>query len=253
MTTPKPTILLTGANGGLGSAFVTAFLKSPQSATHHALYTVRSPSTVPDLQAILKSAPSTHTYDILPLDLSSLESVRTLAEDVNSKVAKGELGPIKSLVLNAGWQDANAETLKPRIFTKEGYEGHFGINYLANFLLVLLLLQSVNKEEGRIVLVSSYTHDGLDKQNDGLAYYTSNTGEFKELYKGTDELVKGKEWSDDGWKAGMRRYGASKTCLVLFMFVPFHSFLHSTLTNLTKGMNSNAASLPTQHSPTSQS
>jgi NAD(P)-dependent dehydrogenase (short-subunit alcohol dehydrogenase family) len=253
MTAPKPTILLTGANGGLGSAFVTAFLKSPQSATHHGLYTVRNPSTAHGLQTILKSAPSTHTYDILPLDLSSLESVRSLAEDVNAKVAKGELGPIRALVLNAGWQDANAETLKPRMFTREGYEGHFGINYLANFLLVLRLLQSIDKKEGRIVLVSSYTHDGLDKQNDGLGFYKSETGEFKELYKGTDELAKGKEWSDDGWKAGMRRYGASKTCLVLFMFVPSLSFSHITVANLTKGMNSNAASPQTQHSPTSQS
>lgn len=179
--------------------------------------------------------------------------MRSLAEDVNAKVAKGELGPIRALVLNAGWQDANAETLKPRMFTREGYEGHFGINYLANFLLVLRLLQSIDKKEGRIVLVSSYTHDGLDKQNDGLGFYKSETGEFKELYKGTDELAKGKEWSDDGWKAGMRRYGASKTCLVLFMFVPSLSFSHITVANLTKGMNSNAASPQTQHSPTSQS
>lgn len=44
-------------------------------------------------------------------------------------------------------------------FTAEGTEMTFAVNYLANFLLSTLLLQSIDEEGARIVFLSSTTHD----------------------------------------------------------------------------------------------
>lgn len=41
----------------------------------------------------------------------------------------------------------------------ERLEMMFAVNHLANFLLALLLLESMDREQGRIVLVSSHAHD----------------------------------------------------------------------------------------------
>lgn len=211
----KGSVLLTGANGGLGSAFVANFLSSSQAKEYRALFTVRNPATARDLQAVLGKAPNDSKYEVLSLDLGSLENVRTLAGDINERVANGTLEPIRALVLNAAFQDASSEALKPQILTKEGYEMAFGANYLANFVLVLDLLQSMDKEHGRIVFVASWTHDAFDPQNGIPPIY--NGEEFKTMFTSAEALSKGVEYKDDAWAAGMRRYGASKLLGVMFM------------------------------------
>jgi hypothetical protein len=75
-----------------------------------------------------------------------LEKNCAAAEDINARVARGTLPPIRALVLNAAWQEANAETLLPKTCTNDGYEATFAIKYLASFLFVLLLLQSIDNE-----------------------------------------------------------------------------------------------------------
>lgn len=218
MTTLKPSLLLTGANGGLGIGFVQNLLSSPYAHTYHALYTVRNPSTASALQTLLSvSAPKTHTYTILALDLNSLAAVRLVASQLHKKIATGQLGRIQALVLNAGWQEANANTLKPQSFTEDGYETNFGVNYLAPFLLVLLLLGGMGSE-GRVVMVGSFTHDAGDPRaaRDMKLYLRE---EDKEMFRegGVEEWARGREWVDDGYLAGMRRYGGSKLGGVMFM------------------------------------
>ncbi|KAH7327107.1 hypothetical protein BKA65DRAFT_62351 [Rhexocercosporidium sp. MPI-PUGE-AT-0058] len=217
MTSPlKGSVLITGANGGLGSAFVANFLNSPQAKEYRGLFTVRNASTAHDLQAIVKKAPKDTEFEVLPLDLGSLENVRTIAADVNERVANRTLEPIRALVLNAAYQDAGAEAFKPQTFTKEGYEMAFGANYLANFVFVLDLLQSMDKEHGRIVFVSSWTHDAYDPQNNSPPIYKGE--EFKTMFTSAQALSKGIEYTDDAWAAGMRRYGASKLLGVMWMY-----------------------------------
>lgn len=98
------TILLTGANGGLGSAIVTEIVKSPDLAAYHGVYTVRNAASAPQLKQALAGAKS-HKHDIVDLDLSTLASVRNAAGDVNRRVAAGEWPPIRALILNAAYQD----------------------------------------------------------------------------------------------------------------------------------------------------
>ncbi|KAF5616702.1 dehydrogenase reductase [Fusarium sp. NRRL 52700] len=201
------TILITGANGGLGSAIVTNILGKPQLASNHTgVYIVRSAATATRLQQVLKSAPEGHRHDVVDLDLGSLASVRTMATRINHRVAVGDLPPIRALILNAGYQDH-----------EDIVNSNQAVNFLANQLLTLLLLQSMDKENGRILLIGSWSHDINDERNNtNIKCYTG----YDILFPGPEELAKGR-WSrpdsGGGWLTGYRRYGASKLCAVMFM------------------------------------
>jgi NAD(P)-dependent dehydrogenase (short-subunit alcohol dehydrogenase family) len=105
MPSSTGTVLITGANGGLGSAFVSQFLKSPQAANHTGLFAVRNPSTATTLEKVVSSTSNSHSrHEIISLDLSNLASVRAGAKAINERIASGALPPIRALVLNAAIQ-----------------------------------------------------------------------------------------------------------------------------------------------------
>jgi len=245
----KGSILITGANGGLGTGFVSNFVNSPYASSYRGIYTVRNPATATSLKKVLEKAPKSHQYETISFDLSSLEGVRAKAAEINAKVASGTWEPIRALILNGAWQEATMETLKPLTFTKEGFEGHFAINYLANFLFVLLVLQSMDKEYGRIVLVSSWSHNTDDPRNDSINIYKGD--EYKTLWRDAEILSKGVVYTDDAYKAGMRRYGASKLLLVMFMYVGTTFSRNIPLTTI--GMSCSADSRRMMTSPKSLS
>ena len=85
----------------------------------------------------------------LELDLASLQSVRHFVQ----QLAQLNIPQLKGLVCNAGVQIVFGTT-----FTVDGFETTFGVNHLAHFLLVNLLLPQM-MENSRIVFVSSDTHD----------------------------------------------------------------------------------------------
>ncbi|VUC26655.1 unnamed protein product [Clonostachys rosea] len=209
----KGTIIVTGANGGLGSAIVTKILSERElAATHSGLYTVRKAANASALKTVLNGAPQSHKHEILEMDLGSIASVRDTAAKLNRRVAAGDLPPIRALILNAAYQDS--EEIK---MSDDGYEMTWQVNYLANQLLVLMLLQSMDATHGRIVVIGSWSHDIDDKRN-------TNGGEpykgWDSLYPGAEELAKGgwsKPDSGGGWYTGYRRYGASKLCAVMLM------------------------------------
>ena len=146
----RGSILLTGANGGIGGGIASEILKSSYGITHQTLYVVRDPAKAEQLKDILKKAPKDHQHELLPLDFASLNSVRAFAADINKRVANGSLPPLQAVILNAGVQDVTSKH-----FTSDGMERTFEVNYLANFLLVLLLLGSMDKQHGRIAFVGS--------------------------------------------------------------------------------------------------
>jgi NAD(P)-dependent dehydrogenase (short-subunit alcohol dehydrogenase family) len=43
--------------------------------------------------------------------------------------------------------------------TEDGYEMTWQVNYLSNLVLALLLLRSMDKEKGRILIVGSWSHE----------------------------------------------------------------------------------------------
>ncbi|KAK4113267.1 putative short-chain dehydrogenase [Canariomyces notabilis] len=229
----KGTILLTGANGGYGRAIVSHILSTPSlAAQHHGIYTVRNAATASALHRTLQSSPNSpsHTHDIMSMDLSRLSSVREAAASINARVAAGEIPPIRALILNAGfidpfkqsWTDDTEEDGRRLDMT-------FVSNYLGHWLLTLLLLQSMDRERGRVVVVSSSVHDPEDKRNDVTGCYKDNKWRtffsYDESGSGsgmTDPIAYG-TWSnnstdnDAAWRSAQRRYGASKLCLVMMV------------------------------------
>ncbi|KAM6945415.1 LOW QUALITY PROTEIN: polyprenol dehydrogenase [Aplochiton taeniatus] len=92
--------------------------------------------------------------EFLFLDLASVTSVRQFVQKF-----KGRALPLHLLVNNGGIM------LVPEGETEDGYELHFGLNYLGHFLLTNLLLSSLRtsgKQEScsRVVTMASATHYG---------------------------------------------------------------------------------------------
>jgi len=214
MSPPSGTTIVTGATGGMGSAIVSHIMRRSDLAdTQTGIYTVRKPSSAPALRKALQSAPSSHKHEVVGLDLSSIKKVRAFAKDINERVASGAIPPIRALILNAGYQDHTELNM-----TSDGYEMTWQVNYLANFLLALLLLQSMDKKEGRILIVGSWTHDVDDDRNRSGGQDPYSAPHWNSLFPDVDDLARGR-WStpqdDPSWLSGFRRYGASKLCVVM--------------------------------------
>jgi len=204
------TVIVTGANGGLGSAFVQNLLPT----SYHGIFTVRdlTAHSSGTLKEILTSTSMSHA--IIPLDLGSLAAIRAFAEDINSQVSSGKIPKIRALVLNAGMQ-----TFHGVKYTGDGIETTFAVNYLANFLLVLLLLKSMDPEKGRVIAVSSWCHD--------TSFYMNNFVTDKIVFR-DPEVMAYPDYEDkegDYWPAGMRRYGLSKLCMLMFGYRPIEAKL----------------------------
>lgn len=102
----KGTIIVTGANGALGSAIVGHIVQRPDLASNYTgIYTVRKTASATQLAKALQSAPASHKNQTLEMDLGSIASVRKTAAHINRQVAGGQLPPIRALIFNAGYQD----------------------------------------------------------------------------------------------------------------------------------------------------
>ncbi|KAL2836326.1 hypothetical protein BJY01DRAFT_252055 [Aspergillus pseudoustus] len=170
-------------------------------------------STASKLQDALAGASSEHQHDEYSLDLSSLANVRLVANTINMRVADGSLPPIRALVLNAGYQEHTEQ-----YFSEDSLDMSVQCNYLSHWLLTLMLLQSMDKQRGRILVLGSSTHDPNHPANDSVGMFKDK--QWKILLHDTHGLAKG-TWSsardDSSFKAGFRRYGAGKLCEIMMM------------------------------------
>jgi NAD(P)-dependent dehydrogenase (short-subunit alcohol dehydrogenase family) len=214
----KGTIIVTGAAGGIGSGWVLEHLKTQQAKLYHTIYFIHQ-SAPGHLKEILESQTTTeYSYEILPLDLSKMSEVRLAAKELNNRVEKGELGKIKILLLIAGALFLDPRTKDGVSFTEDGIECNFAVNYLCNFLLILLLLQSLDKKAGaRIIAMGSTNHNPDFLSTKGSFHSPESRVLFGE--GGTEDLVKATERvaRGDVLRASMRRYGRSKFCLIMYL------------------------------------
>lgn len=202
------TVIVTGAAGGLGLALAESIVKRPEAEA--CIFTVRNQSAA-NAQPLhtLRGSVQDKTVEIQELDLSQEHVVRTFAASINNKVSTKQLPPIRALILNAAavplpgphqhanWNDGNK------------LEMMFAVNHLANFLLTLLLLPSMDPENGRIVLLSSHAHDPQLMRKHRPEKLEWN---LKEIARGEQVPEAGDEWNDT-----MRLYGTSKLCEIMFM------------------------------------
>jgi NAD(P)-dependent dehydrogenase (short-subunit alcohol dehydrogenase family) len=125
-------------------------------ATIHAHVIITGRDMIKGKKAIedLRQSTKNDQIELIELHLESLESVRLFAEDY----IKRNLS-LNILICNAGVLPG---TLK---LTKDGFEYNWGINHLAHFLLVQLLLPILKKSQpSRIIVVSSLANrrTGID-------------------------------------------------------------------------------------------
>jgi NAD(P)-dependent dehydrogenase (short-subunit alcohol dehydrogenase family) len=137
--------IVTGANTGLG--YETARVLAARGA--HVVLAVRDTEKGKAAAARISGLSPRADVKVVPLDLGSLQSVRTAAEEIKAAHPRIDL-----LINNAGVM--YVPTRQP---TKDGFEMQFGTNHLGPFALTGLLLEHLLPVEGsRVVTVSSVAH-----------------------------------------------------------------------------------------------
>ena len=124
------TALITGGNAGLGLETAQRLAAKKQNL----ILAGRDQSTVERAASDLRVRFGVQVTTV-QLDLSSLASVRSAAQDVQRLMAEGQIQNLDALLCNAG-----AQFWGPISYSKDGFEETFAINHLGHFLLVNLLL-----------------------------------------------------------------------------------------------------------------
>lgn len=138
------TVIITGANTGIGKATATELAK--QGA--RVFFACRSRAkTVPVIEA-LKRETGNQELHFLELDLADLSQVKAAAK---AWLVTNER--LDVLINNAG-------LVRIRTLTAQGFEMTFGVNHLGHMLLTLLLEPALVKAApSRVVIVASRAHE----------------------------------------------------------------------------------------------
>ncbi len=136
--------VITGSNTGLG--FETAAALAEKGA--HVVLAVRNLDKGKDAELLIRKRSPNADVALQELDLTSLESIRTAAQQLRAAHDRIDL-----LINNAGVM------YTPKGTTKDGFEMQFGTNHLGHFAFTGLLLDRLLPVAGsRVVTVSSVGH-----------------------------------------------------------------------------------------------
>jgi NAD(P)-dependent dehydrogenase (short-subunit alcohol dehydrogenase family) len=135
---------VTGANSGLGLSIASALA----GAGARVLMACRNPTKAAAAEASIRAAHPAASLEVVPLDLASLDSVRSLARDLTSTESQLDL-----LINNAGLMAVDHS------HTQEGFEMQLGVNHLGHFVLTAELLPLLLATPGsRVLTMSSMGH-----------------------------------------------------------------------------------------------
>lgn len=137
--------VVTGGGRGIGKEVVRQLLKTNMDV----VVGIRNPELVKKIAESMENSERLHAFK---LDLQSLKSVKSFADDVTGKFPK-----INYLINNAGIMYGDYK------LTEDGIETQFAVNYLSHFYLTHLLLPALKQggtigEVARVVNVSSCAH-----------------------------------------------------------------------------------------------
>lgn len=135
-------VVVTGANSGLGYESAQALIRKGA----HVVIACRNQAKAAAAQEQLAVCAPDVSLDNIPLDLSSLDSVRAFVERFSGRYDRLDI-----LMNNAGVM------APPRAETADGFELQFGTNHLGHFALTGLLMPALLATPGsRVVTVSSW-------------------------------------------------------------------------------------------------
>lgn len=127
--------------------------------------------------------------EVLPLELSSLSSVRAFVDNLKQELGERK---IDVLILNAAIRATD-----PSQLSDDGFQLTFATNHLAHYLLARLLWPMMGKN-GRIVITTSDTHDPA------VVPFGPKTLKLKDL-----------AYPNENSPKGMRFYASTKLCNLL--------------------------------------
>ena len=138
------TAVVTGANGGLGLSTARALA----AAGADVVIAARNQERAAEAMGRIRDGVPDARLTLVELDLGSLDSVKTAAEEVLASHEKIDL-----LVNNAGVMGI------PESRTADGFEVQFGVDHLGHFALTARLLSALLKAPAaRVVTVTSTAH-----------------------------------------------------------------------------------------------
>ncbi|XP_039101217.1 dehydrogenase/reductase SDR family member on chromosome X [Hyaena hyaena] len=145
---PDRVAIVTGGTDGIGYATSRQLARLRM----HVIIAGNNHSKAQDVVRRIKEETSNDKVEFLYCDLASMRSIRQFVQNFKKKKI-----PLHVLVNNAGVM------MVPQRKTKDGFEEHFGVNYLGHFLLTNLLLDDLKasgcpSRSARVVTVSSATH-----------------------------------------------------------------------------------------------
>lgn len=142
-------IVVTGATSGIGLAA----LQGLAGEGHVVIGVARSAQKAEIARQNILDVNPESNFSYVIGDLTSQNSVRQLAKDIQSTLHEMGYEKLDVLVNNA------ATVSSWYTLTEDGYELQFAVNHLAPFLLTHLLLPQLNLSNGgRIITVSSNSH-----------------------------------------------------------------------------------------------
>ncbi|WP_019811167.1 oxidoreductase [Saccharomonospora halophila] len=135
------TVLITGANSGLGLRSATVFAERGARVLLACRSADRGRRALAEVETLARVRP-----ELVPLDLADLDSVRSAARTVTERTD----GALDVLLNNAGLMGT------PRGATADGFETQFGTNHLGHAALTWLLMPALRGgRDARVVTVSS--------------------------------------------------------------------------------------------------
>ena len=159
--------IVTGANTRIGYSPALELARKNE----HVFVASRNPSKGQHAVSRIQEATGNERVQFLSLDLSSLASVRSFAQEFKALQL-----PLNMLILNAGIMKSPGVQFVGRNMTEsfeltnDGFEVHIGVNHVGHFYLTQLLSESlVASAASRVVAVSSFAEEG-SYQPDGFRF-----------------------------------------------------------------------------------
>lgn len=166
------TVLITGANGGLGKSLATKFA----SKKYRVLMACRNRQKGLQAREDVIRKSKNNDVEIFTLDLASMDSILSLKENIpqNTSQKKMQYFPIDILINNAGILTSS------RQYTADGYPLLTGVNFLGTAVFTLTMLPFLS-EDAKIFNINSLMYHFGNIHADFFSKKNSNYFLFKNM------------------------------------------------------------------------